>query len=156
MNAEHGILVVQDLDKTIHMYRADSGEELARIDAETEIYDAWYEETGIRIRMHLPGSGSTPVMQKGYRISFDGTVCDDANGALEKPVSWLQLYPGSPYSIYRREIIRTDTGDAVLSVKDGDIVLYRDVTPAELRELALKVLDGRTLTDTQKEFYFLK
>ena len=156
VNAEHGILVVQDLDKTIHMYRADSGEELARIDAETEIYDAWYEETGIRIRMHLPGSGSTPVMQKGYRISFDGTVCDDANGALEKPVSWLQLYPGSPYSIYQREIIRTDTGDAVLSVKDGDIVLYRDVTPAELRELALKVLDGRTLTDTQKEFYFLK
>ena len=156
VSAEHGVFVVQDADYTIHMYRAVSGEELARIDAETEFYDAWFDETGFRIRLHQSSSMYSPAMQKGYRISFDGTVETDISGAQQKPAIWRQLYPGSPYAIYRCEMIRTDTGDAVLSVKDGDIVLYQDVTPAELRELALKVLDGRMLTDTQKEFYFLK
>ena len=52
-------------------------------------------------------------------------------------------------------MIRVDTGEVVLSSGNGDIVLYRSVSPAELRALALTILDGRTLSDGEKEKYYL-
>ena len=40
--------------------------------------------------------------------------------------------------------------------RDGSIVIIRCADAAELREIALQILDGRELTEEQKETYFLK
>ena len=40
--------------------------------------------------------------------------------------------------------------------RDGSIVIINDVELVELQKIGLRILDGRTLTEEQKEMYFLE
>lgn len=155
VDPQHGVILVQDLDCTLHLYAALTGEELVQIRADSELYDYWFEESALCLRLMLPGAEDQRLMGKGYRISYDCSVHEETARTMIKPDSWQRLYDGSPYAVSGKSMIRVDTGEVVLSSGNGDIVLYRSVSPAELRALALTILDGRTLSDGEKEKYYL-
>ena len=47
-------------------------------------------------------------------------------------------------------------GSLYSSGKNGDIAVIRCLSPAELRDIALSILDGRELTEEQKKKYFIE
>ncbi len=158
VDADHGVFLVQYADFSIHLYEAATGNEMARTsgEADSEIYQFWTDENGFCLHLHLPGAEKKWTIGKCYHIGFDGTVQEMTAQTLQKPDEvWTNLYPGSPYAVFESRMIRKDTGKTVLETMGGDLVLYRSVTPAELRNAALAILDGKKLTEEQKGKYYL-
>ncbi len=47
-------------------------------------------------------------------------------------------------------------GSTYSSGKNGEIAVIRCLSPAQLRDIALSILDGRELTEEQKQKYFIE
>ena len=171
-----GLLLVQDRENTVHVIDLHTGKELVSAAAETELRRFWFGDGEVRVWFAMAGSDDVErFAANACVLSYDGTVRAVLYAELEKPQDANGIYGDLPVAVREKGVYDVETGEALLewtksryyfgTFADGksmlfyespDLIVLHYASPAELRELALRILDGRTLTQAQKEKYYLQ
>ena len=176
MDAARGVLLAQDTEYTVHLVELLTGKELAAVPAETLVRDFWIGTDAAYLWFAMPGAEDDPakLAADAVVLSYDGAVRTAPSAELHLPAEPDGLFGETPFFVGEDGLYAADAGAAILKwdgnyrfltsfargqkqllYSDGELVVVRCAEPAELRALALRILDGRTLTDAQRAKYFL-
>lgn len=181
---DYGMLLAQDTEGGVHLISAEDGHEIAFAAGNGDIFSYTMGADRVFVTYKRPGVGSwdtgsellfdgtvfeTPVKEMALPMRSDGLFGDRPFIAGDDGIydavsgSALMHWTQDQYVVFGA----TDDGSKLLcfagypdadpkSTRDGDVVILRYADAAELRDIALGVLDGRTLTEDQRRKYFLE
>ena len=166
-------IVGQTADNRILVLAADTGEQLAAFDVSGKIKSVAADAEGLWIT--YAGLTSASDKLRAF-VADDGAATPETEREPDIPASVDGRF--GPYAFHAGlgGLYDIETGERIMRLfaaeysfvqawNDGSKLLFRSgdyyviiryASPAELREIALTILDGRTMTDEQREQYFLQ
>ena len=178
---EHDLILMQDTDMAVHLVSAGDGREIACVEGGNEIYS--YAVADDRVFILYKNSYRNTYESSGHELYYDGMTRSLPVSDMDLPLQTDGIFGTRPFMAGDDGIYDAETGTALMrwtkghyividSASDGskllcfapytsdnstgDAVILKYADGAELRDIALEILNGRELTEEQKIRYHVE